>query len=251
MMQYPLKAEPQRYRGSGFPPYIRRLLKWKQMDLEYTLWQMYLMCVNPKTVYLHTMYRKQTKNRWARDDPAFVVITCALIAIVAALYGAFYAHSAGAVATLAARAVVVDFLGVGALVSTAAWVASNRFLRGAHVGRSHAVEQRVELLYAFDVHCNAFFPLFVTLYCVQLVLSPALLARGFLPRLLSCALYAASLSYYHYCVFVGFNALPFLDNTVLFLYPIAAIAVATPLLFLFGFNPTRFVLSIYFPDVLG
>ena len=43
MMQYPLKAEPQRYRGSGFPPYIRRLLKWKQMDLEYTLWQMYLM----------------------------------------------------------------------------------------------------------------------------------------------------------------------------------------------------------------
>ena len=124
-MQYPLKAETQRYRGSGFPPYIRRLLKWKQMDLEYTLWQMYLMCVNPKTVYRHTMYRKQTKNRWARDDPAFVVITCALIAIVAALYGAFYAHSAGAVATLAARAVVVDFLGVGRT-----WDAATPWSRG-------------------------------------------------------------------------------------------------------------------------
>ena len=29
------------------------------MDLEYTFWQMYLMCTNPKVVYRHTMYRKR------------------------------------------------------------------------------------------------------------------------------------------------------------------------------------------------
>ena len=50
---------------------------------------------------------------------------------------------------------------------------------------------------------------------------------------------------------MGFNALPFLDNTVLFLYPVALIALATPVLLLLGFNPTRFVLSIYFSDILS
>ena len=84
------------YRGSGFPLYIRRLMKvrtspctpptrrttrpdphdptekltssqprptpppqFRQMDLEYTFWQMYLLCTNPKVVYRHTMYRKR------------------------------------------------------------------------------------------------------------------------------------------------------------------------------------------------
>lgn len=36
--------------------------------------------------YRHTSYRKQTKNQWARDDPAFVVITCMLVAVAAIAY---------------------------------------------------------------------------------------------------------------------------------------------------------------------
>ena len=33
--------------------------QFRQMDLEYTFWQMYLLCTNPKVVYRHTMYRKR------------------------------------------------------------------------------------------------------------------------------------------------------------------------------------------------
>ena len=129
MQNYPLKVEPQRYRGSGFPPYVRRLLKWRQMDLEYTAWQAYLMCTNPRVVYRHTTYRKQTKNRWARDDPAFVVITGAFVALVALLYCAFYSHSAANTAYVVACAVLVDYVALGALVATACWFLANRFLR--------------------------------------------------------------------------------------------------------------------------
>ena len=38
---------------------------------------------------------------------------------------------------------------------------------------------------------------------LQFPLCPLLLMRGFLPRLLSCALYALALSYYHYLSFLG------------------------------------------------
>ncbi len=40
---------------------------------------------------------------------------------------------------------------------------------------------------------------------VQYFLSPLLLAPGFLPVLLSNALYGAALSYYHYTQFLGYN----------------------------------------------
>ena len=48
---------------------------------------------------------------------------------------------------------------------------------------------------------------------VQFLLTPLLLARGFLPALFSNVLYAAALSYYHYLSFLGYSALPFLEHT--------------------------------------
>jgi hypothetical protein len=60
-------------------------------------------------------------------------------------------------------------------------------------------------MYAFDVHCNSYFPLFVMLYVVQFALCPVLLASGFLPTVLSNLLYGVALSYYHYTQFLGYN----------------------------------------------
>lgn len=40
-------------------------------------------------------------------------------------------------------------------------------------------------MYAFDVHCNAFFPMFLLLYVLQLVLCPVLLMHTFVATVLS------------------------------------------------------------------
>ena len=78
------------------------------------------------------------------------------------------------------------------------------------------------------------------------MLSPLLLWRARLAAALSCVLYAAAFGHYHYLNFLGYSALPFLERTEVLLWPIGAICVALPLAALLGFNPTRFVLSIYF-----
>ncbi|XP_060667355.1 uncharacterized protein LOC107426990 isoform X3 [Ziziphus jujuba] len=155
-----------------FVQYLRRIIKWQQMDIEYTFWQMLHLCTSPKVVYQHTKYHKQTKNQWARDDPAFVVI-CSLLLAVATL------------------AYCVAFL-------------TNAYLR-EEAPNSHVVEQRVEWLYAFDVHCNSFFPLFVMLYVIHYFLSPLLVAHGFIPVLLSNLLFMVAASYYHYLNFLGYD----------------------------------------------
>ena len=117
---------------------------------------------NPNS-YRHTSYHKQTKNQWARDDPAFVVVCCALVAAAAAAYCVTYSDSVWHALLTVLSAVLVDFLLLGLAVSSAAWYAANRFLRRRNLP-SHAVEQHVEWLYAFDVHCNSYFPLFLLLY---------------------------------------------------------------------------------------
>lgn len=108
-------------RGTAVATYLRRILKPKQMDFEFSLWLMWQLCVSPKTAYRHTAYHKQTKNQWARDDPAFVVI-CSLLVMIASTaycitYGDTFWHS---VLTILSAA-VVDFLLVGFAIATVGW----------------------------------------------------------------------------------------------------------------------------------
>lgn len=225
--------------------YLRRVFRPRQMDIEYSVWLMMQLCTSPKTAYRHATYHKQTKNQWARDDPAFVAVCCGLQAAAAcAFYAAFGTASAIKLITTVFWAVGVDFLAVGAVLATAGWTLANRKLKAS--SPSHAVEQRVEWLYAFDVHCNAFFPLFVLLYVVQFFLCPILLSQTFLGTLLSCLLYAAATCYYFYITFLGYNALPFLQGTETFLLPLVVAVISLPFVVLAGFNPTQKVMGLYF-----
>ena len=54
--------------------YLRRLLHFRQMDFEFAVWQMLYLFTSPQRVYRNFHYRKQTKDQWARDDPAFLVL---------------------------------------------------------------------------------------------------------------------------------------------------------------------------------
>ncbi|KAJ6965109.1 protein unc-50 [Populus alba x Populus x berolinensis] len=192
-----------RVNSSTIPQYLRRIIKWQQMDIEYTFWQMLYLCTSPKVVYQHTKFHKQTKNQWARDDPAFVVISSLLLAVAALAYCAAYDHSAGHAVFVVISVLLFHFLITGAGLATCCWFLTNAYLR-EEAPNSHVVEQRVEWLYAFDVHCNSFFPMFVMLYVIHYFLSPLLVAHGFIPVLLSNLLFMVAASYYHYLNFLGY-----------------------------------------------
>ncbi|XP_058007470.1 uncharacterized protein LOC110649295 isoform X4 [Hevea brasiliensis] len=200
--------------NSMLPQYLRRIVKWQQMDIEYTFWQMLHLCTSPKVVYQHTKYHKQTKNQWARDDPAFVVICSLLLAISTLAYCAAYDHSAAHAVFVVISVLIFHFLVSGVVLATCCWFLTNAYLR-EEAPNSHVVEQRVEWLYAFDVHCNSFFPLFVMLY-----------AHGLIPTLLSNMLFMVAASYYHYLNFLGYDVI------------------------LSGFNPSRYFMNVYFSQRL-
>ena len=142
--------------------YLARLTDVRQMDIQSALDQMRtLLSTRPQLVYKTSYYRKQTKNHWARDDPAFVALQVTFLISAAIPYAvAFKASLTNSIGFLL-YTVLWNWLGMGMLIATLCRQVSNQHLV-VQQSSSH-VRQQVEWLYAFDIHCNAFFPVFAVL----------------------------------------------------------------------------------------
>ncbi len=63
----------------------------------------------------------------------------------------------------------------------------------------------MEWLYAFDIHCNSFFPFFIILYVIQYFFIPLLVDSSFFATFLANSMFAFALSYYFFITFLGYN----------------------------------------------
>jgi hypothetical protein len=230
--------------------YLSRLTDVQQMDIQSALDQMKsLLSTRPQLVYKTAYYRKQTKNHWARDDPAFVALQAVFLLIACIAYAVSFRISVTDTISFLLYNVLWNWLGMGFILASLCREIANRHLT-LHQSNSH-VRQQVEWLYAFDIHCNAFFPVFVVLYGIQFFLLPFVLAEGLFALLLANTLYAAALSWYWYITHLGYRTLPFLSNTEVFLFPIAAIVLLYTVMivghfFGFGWNAARVMTRFYF-----
>lgn len=282
--------------------YLQRMVDISQMDIQSAVDQMKSLLVPTKinSVYKMAYYRKQTKNHWARDDPAFVFLQILLLATASLAYAiAFRSDS------LVQNFLYFSFHGIfinygllGLAVASLARYLSNQHLnqttagnfvggdldngdhengnghgnghgtnhndsnnnRNHHHSSSSArrpqyyVRQSVEFMYAFDVHCNAFFVLFVLIYGLQFFLLPIVLGKGFFSFLVSNVLYSVAFFAYFYVTHLGYRALPFLYNTEVFLFPLAVVVFVFVLNLIgyplgFGWNASRIMAHLYFERV--
>ena len=157
--------------------YLQRMVDLQQMDLQSAIDQMRtLLSLYPQRVYKMAYYRKQTKNHWARDDPAFCFVQVVMVVAFSIAYGfAFRVSSLSAMLGFVAKSVLIHWLLFGVFVASVGRLVANQHLMMSERSPSH-VKQDVEWLYAFDVHCNAFVPLFVLL--CELILLLSLFGRG-------------------------------------------------------------------------
>ncbi|GAA6009235.1 hypothetical protein JCM10207_004318 [Rhodosporidiobolus poonsookiae] len=230
-----------RLSSGGFKTWLRRLSRWPQMDFELAVWQLCYLCIAPRRVYRNVYYHKQTKNTWARDDPAVLLLISLCLFVSAILWSTLYAHYtiSQTIRTIFSF-IFLHFFGVGLLISTALWALSNRFL--THATHVHATDQKVEWPYAFDVHANSFFPLFLQLYVAQLLLAPVTTRSNWVCLWVGNTLYLAAFTQYAYVTYLGYNALPFLIRSELLLFPVAIFA-AFYIVSLLGFNLSHVVLE--------
>lgn len=222
--------------------YFRRILKYRQMDFEFALWQMLYLFVSPSKVYRNFEYHKQTKHQWARDDPAFLVLLSIWLSISCIGFSLVLRLSFFAFIRFTLWVVLMEFIGVGLLIATFLWFICNRYLRTPYGG---STKQSVEWGYAFDVHLNAFFPLLIILHVVQLFFINFMNHHHELTILLVNTLWLIALIYYMYITFLGYSALPFLHKTVVLIYPVPILIFLYFLSFAYGCNIGHEVLDFY------
>ena len=113
---------------------------------------------------------------------------------------------------------------------------------------AHSVDMHVEWVYAFDIHMNAFFPVFVLLSVVQYMLLPVLLQPGVLSLLLGNTLYLVAFSYYSYVSFLGYVFLPFLnkDKVRAILYAVVGLVACWVLFLVLNVNVARLCLDLFY-----
>jgi hypothetical protein len=161
-------------------------------------------CRDPQRVYKLTLHRKQTKNQWFRDDPTFTLVLLAFLVVSAVAYGLAYRQTSVWAYLWLIQGAIASFALWGAILSVTLWASINRYARSA-VPLPHSVEQKVEWLYAWDVHCNAFVPVLLLTHVLQYFLLPLTMGDGFLPALLGNTIYAAALCHYFYITFWGYS----------------------------------------------
>ena len=195
----------------SIPHYLQRMIDVQQMDIQSALDQMVTLCtLHPQRVYKTAYYRKQTKNHWARDDPAFAVLQIFFLLLSSIAYCIAFRNYAtfGGILDFALRNIIVNWLGSGCIVASAGRALANAYLctqNNTNNANSLHVKQRVEWLYAFDIHCNAFFPLFLILYGIQFFLLPLVLGESLFALILSNSLYALAFSWYFYITHLGYR----------------------------------------------
>ncbi|EIN09032.1 UNC-50-like protein [Punctularia strigosozonata HHB-11173 SS5] len=229
---------------SRVPLIFKRLTRIQSMDFELAAWQLTYLCIAPKRVYKNVYFHKQTKNTWARDDPAIMVLISACLAVAGIAWGIVWYSGIGAGIELASVMILRDYLLVGAIMATILWAISNRLLLSPP-SHSTPADSRVEWAYAFDVHTNAFFPMFLTLYVAQLFLVPVILRDRWVCLWVGNTLYLIAFTQYIYGVYSGLKALPFLIRTEILLSPLLPL-FASYIVSLVGFSVAKHVLNNYF-----
>jgi len=227
----------------GFGGVVQKIFKPAHMDMEYALWMMVQLLTHPKMAYRHVSYHKQTRDQWARDDPAFTVLCCFFQAVSALAWCIAFRSSLVGTLWTVARAVLVDFLAMALLVTLMGYYSCKYFLtRPSQAGGfSPAVEQGVEFWYCFDVHLNAWVPCLILTGVVEFALCPFLLRPGLFPRLASLALWSTSMLYYGYLSFLGYSTLPSVSPARakgMLWWPMLSTGVLVPTFLLLGTNPT-------------
>ncbi|CAG9804294.1 unnamed protein product [Chironomus riparius] len=226
--------------------YLRRLIKFKQMDFEFALWQMLYLFVAPQKVFRNFGYRKETKAQFARDDPAFLVLLLASLCFTS--FGFTFIFHLGIFQTLyfILYVVFVDFLLASLISASILWMFSNKFMRDGS-------SENVEWGYSFDVHINAQFPPLIILHFVMLIFYKVLFSQEwFIARVLGNTLWLLAIGYYSYISFLGYNSIPYLKKSRTRL-----ILVVVPIFFLFylitiiiGWNLNITLMNFYHYRVL-
>lgn len=219
--------------------YLRRLIKFEQMDFPFALWQIFYLFVSPNKLYKNFRFRKCIKYQYARDDPAFLVLFLLSIFTISLSFSFILNLSTPQIIYFFLHFAIVDLLTTAALISTFFWLILNKWFR---IGK----QQDLEWGFAFDVHLNAAFVFFTIISITCLIFYDGRTTHDYFFAIITeSSLWLTAVFCYFHVTFLGYASLDFLKNTEVILIVVPFFIVLYILNLHFGFNLSSLLIDYY------
>lgn len=152
--------------------YLFKIVRYRHMDFELARFIMIKSILSPKQLYLHTKRSKQIKNQWHRDDPCLTSVNilflalCALLVCLSAPKGISLGSLILEWLITCICFTVFHFVLWGVVMAAITRFVAQTYLKAEERNQIHspATGHLVEPMYAFDIHCNGFFPVILFFY---------------------------------------------------------------------------------------
>ncbi|MCQ2818847.1 MAG: unc-50 family protein [archaeon] len=230
---------------SSMMDFFKKMIHVKQIDY-YMAFTNILYCFKPKEINETAKVRKHLKNKYSRDDPGFLIILILDLFISSICYSMVYGHfNPFFIFNIFFIQTFLMLFTSGILIALVCKVVIDKYFRNDEIGTGK--EQRVEYLYAFDIHCNSFVPFYFFTAVIPFCLLPIVNGKGnFLKCFISNTLTCIGVLYYFYVTFLAYFALPFVRKNkfvTLTIWPILGFFVFMSILKVNVFN--YFVILLY------
>ena len=234
------------------------------VDVESLAWQLVTACTSPADLYRLAQRRRQARaisqggaSARGAADASVAIAMCALSAGSAVAWGVAYEVTSPSELAFLALWAAFQFLATSAAVATACWTIANRLC--APQTLPHSIMQQVEWLYAWDVACAAFVPLFLCLDVAQFVLLPLVLApesgvavgvvgvfaEKWISAVVANAIYGIAGVLFWHSIFRGLVELTFVRRATIFLMPGLVCACAGTVCIVFQVNIANILLRAF------
>ena len=224
----------------SFIDFLKKMYHFKQIDY-YLSYLNILYCFIPKELIEMSKMRKHLKNKYARDDPGFLLLIILYLFISSISYSlAFGYFSFFKIFNIFFIQSFVFLITFGLIISFISKILIDKYFNSN-------IMQTVEFIYAFDIHCNGFVPMYFFCIIIPYIFLP-LCSKDyyFLQVLITNGLLCLGILYYCYNMFMGYFSLPFVRKNkyvTLMIWPIILFFLFSSL---FRFNVYKYFISIFF-----
>ena len=224
----------------SFIDYLKKMYHFKQIDY-YLAYLNILYCFIPKELIEMSKMRKHLKNKYARDDPGFLLLIILYLFVSSVSYSlAFGYFSFFKIFNIFFIQSFVFLITFGLIISFISKILIDKYF-------NNNIMQTVEFIYAFDIHCNGFVPMYFFCFIVPYIFLP-LCSKDyyFFQILITNGLLCLGILYYCYNLFMGYFSLPFVRKNkyvTLMIWPIILFFLFSTL---FRFNVYKNFLLIFY-----
>ena len=225
----------------SFIDYLKKIYHIRQIDY-YLAYLNIIYCFKPKELIEMSKMRKHLKNKYGRDDPGFLLLLIIYIyissisySITLGIYNPFKIFNIFFIQTF------VFLITFGLIISMINKIIIDKYFNNS------TTNQTIEYIYAFDIHCNGFVPMYTFCAIIPFIFIGITSKDNYMIQvLLSNSSLCIGILYYSYVTFISYFSLPFVRKNKFVTLGIWPIIFTFLIGTLCNFNFFKYFCSMFF-----